>query len=153
MAALQGVHRSTKQALSAATALTMLQIVAPTNQRGKVLKISISFDGTNSANTPALVRICRQTGGTFTNSTVAPTKLNDPTGTGETLQFTSNNTATVEPTTTDILEEYLEPVFGGLVVIQWTPGQEPLIPGGTKLGVILNAPQAVNATVTVVVEE
>jgi hypothetical protein len=153
MAALQGSFRSGSTSLTGGTAQTVIQIVAPTNQRLKVLSWRIAFNGTNSANTPATVQIERQTGGTFTNTAVAPVKVNDPTGTGETLQASAKTAVTVEPTVGDILDEFFEPVFGGFIGWQYTPGQELLVPGGTLLGFKLNAAQSVNAEVTVYYEE
>jgi hypothetical protein len=153
VAALQGSFTVGPVALTGGTAQTLLQIVAPTNQRLKVLAYEISFDGTNSANTPATVKVERQTGGTFTNTTVAPKKTNDPTGTGETLQANSKTTCTVEPTDSDVLHIFSEPVFGGLLIFPMAPGQEDLVPGGTLLGVKVNAAQSVNCTVTVRYEE
>lgn len=153
MAALQGACVVSGLALSAATATTVLQLVAPTNQRLKILEYVFSFDGTNSANTPCLVSIERQTGGTFTNTAVAPSKINDPSGSLETLQGSYKTAMTVAPTSGNVLRTEYIPVFGGVIVWPQTPGQEDLIPGGTILGVKMTAPQAVNCTVTVRYEE
>ena len=153
MAALQGVFRSGSTSLTGGTAQTVIQLVAPTNQRLKITSWRVSFNGTNSANTPATVQIERQTGGTFTNTAVAPVKVNDPTGTGETLQASAKTAVTVEPTVGDILDEFFEPVFGGFIGWQYTPGQEVIVPGGTLLGFKVNAPQSVNVEATIYYEE
>jgi len=153
MAALIGSCYSGSTALTGGTAQTIMQLVAPTNQRLRVLRYEFSFDGTNSANTPAHVTIERQTGGTFTNSAVAPKKVNDPSGTGETLQASYKTAQTGAPTDGDILHDFTCPVFGGLVINPQSPGQEDLVPGGTILGVKVNAPQSVNVYLTIVYEE
>jgi hypothetical protein len=114
---------------------TVMQLVAPTNQRLRITAIEVSFDGTNSANAPAQVTLERQTGGTFSNSLVQPKKTNDPSGTGETLQANTKNGQTVAPTSGDTLRNFHVPVFGGLLVYPFAPGQEPMVPGGTTVGV------------------
>ena len=151
MAGLYGSFQTGATSLS--SAVTVLQIVAPTNQRLRVIAYEISFDGTNSANVPANVIIERQTGGTFTNSAVAPKKVNDPSGTGETLQAVGKTVQTVAPTDGDILHNLTVPVFGGLFVYPLPPGQEDMIPGGTILGIKVSAGATVNCYVTVRYEE
>ena len=152
MAGILGAMRSGSVALVGGTAQTVLQMVAPTNQRLKLIGWDLSFDGTNSANNPCVVQVCRQTGGTFTN-TNAPVKMQDATGTGETLQASFKTACTVEPTVGDILEEITIPVFGGTAFIPFTPSQEIHVLGGTLLGFKLNAQQNVNARVTAKYEE
>jgi hypothetical protein len=153
MAGLYGSFTTGAVALNSGTAQTVLQITAPTNQRLRITEYEFSFDGTNSANTPASIKIERQTGGTFTNNSVAPVKINDPSNVGETLQATSNNTVTVEPTEGDKLRYISVPVFGGTVILPQPPGQEDYVMGGTKLGIKISAAQAVNVYVTVRYEE
>lgn len=153
MARLNGSCLVAPVSLSAATALTIFQMNAPTNQRCVVYSFRLSFDGTNSANTPATIRIMRQTGGTFTNTTVAPKKVNDPSGTGETLQLNYKTVTTVEPTYADVLEEFTEPVFGGLLSQSYAPNQEIHLYGGSNLGFVVTAAQTVNCGLTVLYEE
>lgn len=126
------------------TTSTVIQLVAPTNQRLRVLEYTISFDGTNSASTPAVISIERQTSGTFTNTSVAPKKVNDPSGSLETLQASSKNTMTVAPTSGDVLRTFTIPVFGGLLVYPLPPGQEDMISGGTILGIKVTTTSTVN---------
>jgi hypothetical protein len=127
-----------------ANTLTVMQLVAPTNQRLRVLAYELSFDGTNSANAPATILIERQTGGTFTNSSVAPKKVNDPSGTLETLQAVTKNTQTAAPVSADTLHQFSLPVFGGSLFYPLPPGQEDMIPGGTILGVKVTTTAQVN---------
>ena len=152
MAGIYGTVVSGATALTGGAAQTVLQVIAPTNQRVRILQTEIQFDGTNSANTPALVQFNRQTGGTFTTSVTAK-KTSESSATGETLQTAGKTAQTVAPTDGDILFDRYVPVFGGLVVIPETPGQEMMIQGGTILGIKVNAPQGVNCKITVKFEE
>ena len=127
-----------------ANTLTVMQLVAPTNQRLRILGYEVSFDGTNSANAPAVVVVERQTGGTFTNSSVAPKKVNEPGGVSETLQANTKNTATVAPTSGDTLHQFNLPVFGGTLVYPLPPGQEDMVPGGGIIGVKVTTTAQVN---------
>lgn len=127
-----------------ANTLTVMQIAAPTNQRLRITALEMSFDGTNSANTPAAVSLERQTGGTFTNTAVLPKKTNDPSGTGETIQASTKNTQSVAPTSGDVMRQFYVPVFGGLVIYPFAPGQEVMVPGGTILGVKVTTTALVN---------
>lgn len=127
-----------------ANTMTVMQLVAPTNQRLRVTALEISFDGTNSANAPAAVTLERQTSGTFTNTSVLPKKTNDPNGVGETIQANSRNTQVAAPTSGDVMRNWFVPVFGGLVIYPFAPGQEVMVPGGSTLGVKVTATAAVN---------
>jgi hypothetical protein len=147
-------------ALVAATAQTVLQIIAPTNQRIRITEYEFSFDGTNSANTPCQVRVMRQTGGTFSTTLTTGAagaagiaKLNDLYSVAETIQTSAKTASSAEPTYGEVVRWFTIPVFGGTVVIPCPPGQEDYVPGGSKLGIVLTAPQAVNAYTTVRAEE
>lgn len=152
MAGIIGSVTSGAVALTGGAAQTVLQLIAPANQRLRVQQIEIEFDGTNSANTPASVQVLRQTGGTFTTSLTAK-KVSESTATGETLQGSGKTAQTVAPTDGDILFDRYVPVFGGLVIVPETPGQELMVQGGTILGIKINAPQGVNAKATIKYEE
>jgi hypothetical protein len=148
-------------ALVAATAQTVLQITASSNQRVRVTEYEFSFDGTNSANTPCQVRVMRQTtAGTFSTTLATGAvgaagiaKLNDLYSVAETIQTAAKTASTAEPTYGEVLRWITIPVFGGTVVIPCPPGQEDYIPGGSRLGVVLTAPQSVNAYTTARCEE
>ena len=155
MARLTGNCSINATALVAATAQTMIQMVAPTNQRGAVNGVKVSFDGTNSANTPATVKVARNTtAGTASNTAVAPIKRNEPNGVSETLQFTYQTVFTVEPTLGVIVDTFLLAVFGGTFAQAYAPySSEIMIPGGTRLGFQVTAAQVVNTSVSVDYEE
>jgi hypothetical protein len=144
MAGVKGSVGSGEVSLTAATAKTVLQLVAASNHRVKVTGLSIFFKGTSSTDTPAKVRVCKQTT-TGTMSAATPVKRGDF---GETLQTTAQHTATAEPTITDVYEMLEIHPQTGLKVF-YPLGEELVIPGGGRLGVEITAAQgqtvAVNA--------
>jgi hypothetical protein len=130
---------------------TLVQLVAPTNQRVKVKEISISFDGTSNTATPIYVEVVRQTSaGTLTNTTTL--RKVDP-DLGETIQTACKDTATVEPTDSgDVpMAELVHPQTGFLWQAPY--GGELIIGGGGRLGVRVTAGASVNANVRLVCEE
>jgi hypothetical protein len=147
-------------ALTGGAAQTVVQIAAPTNQRVRITEYEMSFDGTNSANTPGQIRVMRQTGGTFSTTLTTGAagaagiaKLNDLYSVAETIQTVAKTAASVEPTYGEVVRWITFPVFGGTVVVPCPPGQEDYIPGGSKLGITVTAPQSVNVYTTVRFEE
>lgn len=128
-------------ALSAATAKTILQVVAASNHRVKVLGWGVYFDGVSPTEAPVVVDLQRQTSaGTMTSLT--PTKNND--SDDETLQTTAQHTATSEPSSGDSLKKIeVHPQTG----YEWIApfGQEVIIKGGGRLGIKCTAPAACNA--------
>lgn len=149
MAGVLGRLPSNEVALVAATAKTVLQIVAAANHRTKVNGIRVHGKGIVSTDTPIKVRVVRQTtAGTMSAAT--PVKNN--TADDETLQTTGQKNATVEPTITDVLEEFeVHPQTGQIIFYPF--GQEIIVPGGTRLGVELTAAQAQTVTVGIDFEE
>lgn len=129
--------------LVANTAKTILQLVAPTNQRLDLRSVAVAFDGVSTTSEPVTVEILRQTtAGTMS----AATPVKDSAG-SEAVQATALKTATVEPTAGDILRRYeihpqdgLERVFDK---------REIEIPGGTRIAIRCTVPSggaAINAT-------
>jgi hypothetical protein len=136
-------------ALVAATAKTILQLVAPANQRLLLVGLGISFDGTTSTDEPVTVELVKQSDA-GTSSAATPVRDGDPGS--ETIQTTARKNATAEPTSTDVLRRYqIHPQGGGHERV-FDADAIP-IPGGTRLGLRCTAPQAVNATAFMVSEE
>lgn len=135
-------------ALVAATAKTILQAVAPTNQRGALKSFSVAFDGTSAAAEPVQVDLLRQTtAGTMT----AATPVKEGVG-SETIQFTAQKNASVEPGSGDVLRRYeVHPQAGR--EIRFGIDDEILIPGGTRLGIRCTAPANVNVAGHMSIEE
>ena len=126
-------------ALSAATAKTVLQITAPSNQRLRVRRYSVAFDGVSATAEPVQVRVLRQTS-TGTMTSLTPVKLSAG---SESVNTTAAHTATAEPTASDVLDAFeCHPQSGFDVVL---PMDMPLeVPGGTRLGIEVTAPATVN---------
>lgn len=149
MAAFQGQASTAEVALTAATAKTVLQLVAAANHRVKILGWSASFDGISPTAEPVQVRMLRQTtAGTMTALT--PTKRDD--SIADTLLTTAQHTATVEPTAGDLLEGLeVHPQSGYQIMYPF--GTEPIIGGGDRVGWELTAPANVNVRMTAIFEE
>lgn len=150
MASLICVATIAEQALGAATAETVLQIVAPTNQRVKVLGWGVFFDGTSVTAEPVQVILTRQTGA-GTSSANTPVRLDG--SLSETIQTTARDTFTAEPTsddaTIDVVEVHPQQGYEKLYPL----GQEPIIDGGGRLGIKCTAPAAVNCRAKIIFEE
>lgn len=144
MAGLIGRVSTPQIALVAATAKTVLQIIAAANHRVKVQRVSVSFEGTSPTDAPVQVDIYRQTtGGTMTST--SPVKDND--ADDETLQTTAARNASAEPTATDLLESKLCHPQSRIDFGPFT------IPGGGRLGVKITAPNVVDCIASAVFEE
>ena len=141
MAALQARLTLASTALTAATAKTVMQLTAPTNQRLKIQAISIFFDGTSTTGQPVQYRVLRQT--TAGTMTTQPPVLIEPELT-ETIQATGQVNATVEPTAGAVLEVGAVHPQTGLTIF-YPFGQEIIVGGGGRVGIELNAPAGVNA--------
>lgn len=129
---------------------TLAQLIAASNHRVKVERVRISFKGTSGAEAPVLVQLAVQTtAGTMSSLTLAKRNASDD----ETLQTTAQHTATVEPTTTTVLASQLVHPQGNYDFV-FPPGRELFIPGGTRLGVLVNTPtQAGTANVSAELDE
>jgi hypothetical protein len=135
--------------LSAATAKTVLQIVAASNHRVALKGFSISFDGVSSSNEPVQIEVLRQTSA----GTASAASLNADEGTpAETIQTTGRTNCTAEPTAGAVLRRYeCHPQAG--YERSYAQDEEILIPGGGRLGIRLTAPNNVNCTGFIAVEE
>jgi hypothetical protein len=149
MAAFIGKAQTAEIALSAATAKTILQLVAASNHRAKLLSWGVFFDGTSATAEPVQVRLLRQTSA-GTMSALTPVKNDD--SLAETLQTTAQHTATAEPTAGDVLEAIEVHPQGGYEKI-YPLGQEPVIGGGDRIGIECTAPASVNVRASVTFEE
>jgi hypothetical protein len=150
MAAIQVRTATGSVALTASTAKTALQIVAPSNQRLKLTNFSVSFDGTTNTATPVQVRVLRQTtAGTMSAATVVLVEKE----LSETIQSSAQYNATAEPTAGDVLRQFTVPAFMGQYEVFYPYGQEILIQGGGRLGFECNAPANVNVRIDAQWEE
>jgi hypothetical protein len=139
----------TAEIASGTAAKTLLQIVAPANQRLAVKGYAVSFDGIAGDAEPVVVDVLRQTtAGTM--SALTPAK-DDGLGT-ETIQSTAQHTATAEPTAGSILRsDNIHPQTG--VEFRFAFDEELLVPGGGRLGLRVTAAANVNAFARFLYEE
>lgn len=149
MAAFQGFAQTAEIALTAATARTVIQLVAATNHRVKLLGWGVFFDGVSTTAEPVQVRLLRQTtAGTM--SSLTPVKMDD--SLAESLLTTAQHTATAEPTAGDVLDVLeVHPQQG--YEIMYPLGQEPIIGGSDRLGIECTAPAGVNVRAKMRFEE
>jgi hypothetical protein len=149
MAGIRVAATTAEVALTAATARTVLQVVAAANHRVLVEQISVSFDGISPTAEPVIVELLRQTtAGTM--SALTPVKLSD--AGSETIQTTAQHSATAEPTAGDVLWRVeIHPQTG--IEKLFPLGQEMIVAGGGRLGVRCTAPAAVNVVAGLVVNE
>jgi hypothetical protein len=100
MAGKCGIALQKSIALGVATAKTVIQLVAAANHPIDLTEISVGFDATDSTFEAVEVELVRQTtAGTATALTIV--KAND--SDADTFDTTAQHSATVEPTTTDVL--------------------------------------------------
>jgi len=152
MAGVRGIAaKATDEDLAAATAETVLQLVAAANHRVLVVEWGISFDGTVNTNEPVTVELLLQTNA-GTSSSLTVQKMNE--GDNETLQTTALQDFAAEPTgTTIVAPPVLVHPQGGYT---WQAGGFVLpipIIGGSRLGMRCTAPDAVNCRPYMIFEE
>lgn len=148
MSGIVCIAQTTEIALTAATAKTVIQVVAAANHKVKLLRWGVFFDGTSATAEPVQVRLLRQsTAGTM--SSLTPTKQ---TTDSETVQTTAQHTATAEPTAGDVLDICeVHPQSGYEVVL--TPDNYIWVAGSGRVGIECTAPAGVNVRAKIVFEE
>lgn len=138
-------------ALSAGVAKTVLQLAttAGTNlPRALAKKLILSFDGVATTNTPVLVEIAYQTSA-GTGTSVTPVKIGDY---ADTVLSAGFYNFSAEPTKGGVIEKFRIHPQGGVFEIAPLQLEIP-VPANSRLGIILTAAQAVNATATLWADE
>jgi len=158
MAALQGYIDIPSTSLTGGSGLTCLEIVAPTNQRVKVLAYGFYFDGTNNSAVPVQALIARPAAaGTYTG--ILPNPVEGEVTEAFQATYNYKNTGT-EPTYTapssgqsgNILKTFtVHPQLGYEYLAPL--GQEDIVKGGTNWAVQFTAAAGVNVRGYVKVEE
>lgn len=148
MAGIIGIAQTAEVALVAATAKTVIQLVAPANHRVKILGWGVFFDGVNTAAEPVQVAVVRQsTAGTMTS--LSPVQVQPV---SETIQTLAWHTATAEPTAGDTIDAVeCHPQQG--YEVKFPMGQEVIVAGSGRLGITCTAPAAVNVRAKFIFEE
>jgi hypothetical protein len=132
-------------ALAAATAKTVLQVAAPTNQRLELVRWGVFFDGVTSTAVPVLVELLRQTtAGTSTSATPVAQVAGS-----ETVQSTAGYNFSAEPTAGNILDiAKVHPQSGYEVLLPLNQQME--VPGGGRLGIRITAAAIVNCRAKII---
>lgn len=146
---------TTATALVAATAKTLVNIIAGANQVPVITEMSIGFDGVTASAVPVLVDVgysTQATAGTA-GSSPTPTLIRGKGAAGSTAGVDYS----AEPTALTAFKHWLVTPNGGLLVIQSPLGREAQgdPSGGTNKAVFLrgNAPANVNARAYMEFEE
>jgi hypothetical protein len=100
MADLRFSAQISEQALSSDTTETLIQLAAPANQRVKILRWGVFFDGTQPRNEPVQIRLLRQTS-SGTADALSLVLLDD--SLSETPQTSARSNFTAEPSSGDVL--------------------------------------------------
>jgi len=131
------------------SAKTLLQIVAPANQRQKLKEWGMFCKGVTPTDSPIKVRLLRQTtAGTMSALTL--TKRN--TSGGETIQSTAQYSASVEPTAGDVIATVeVHPQLGYHDKLSF--GDEIINPGGGRIGIEVTAGVSISVVPFIVAEE
>lgn len=148
MSAFSGVAEKSGIA-SGVAAKTLLQILAAANHRLRIKEVGVCFHGIVNTEAPVLVQLVRQsTAGTMS----ALTPVKEDSSLAETLTTTAQHTATAEPTNTDVLRSWAVHPQSGLVY-QAVPGDEPIVPGAGRVGLVVTAGVSINVDAYIKFEE
>lgn len=137
-------------ALGVATKKTVVMIIMPTNQRGKLIGWGVSFDGVTAAAEPVTCELFRPTSA-GTGTSLTPAKFDDDQA--EAIQSTAKHTCTVEPTYGDIIESKLVHPQGGRYDRYFPEDIRPHMKGASRMGIACTAPAAVNVCAYLIYEE
>lgn len=131
-------------ALAAATAKTVLSVIAPAQFGVDLLKYRIGLDGVTASAIPVVVELVTwTTDGTGTGGTV-----NQVYGRSITAGFTTKYNYTVEPTTATLIDRFTLTPNGGLVIYDFPAGTTPDTAVSNLIGIRCTAPAVVNVNAT-----
>lgn len=140
-------------ALTAATAKTVVNVIAGANSLFRITEMSVSFDGATATGVPAIVDLfyCTQAGAGTPGTTPSPTQIR---GATRTVQATGGLAYSAEPTVITALKSWFVPVFNGTFVLQFPLGREPeQIVTLDAYGLRITAPAVVNVIAYLEIEE
>lgn len=134
-------------ALSAATAKTVLFVVAPAQFGVDLKKWRVAFDGVTASAVPALVEVCALSAATNSTAGTGNTSATVLQGYGRavTAGFTAGYNCTSEPTVLTVIDSILVTPNGGVVVYDYPLGDTPDNDVSKGFAIRLTAPAAVNA--------
>lgn len=141
---------ATEPGIATGTALkTLIQLAAAANHAIKINEVAIGFHGVDNVQEPILVQLVRQTtAGTMTSLTL----FKNDDSVADSLDTSAQHTATVEPTTTDILRSWTVHPQTGLAFM-FPEDTRPLVGAGDRVGLIVTSANDIAADPTLVFEE
>jgi len=141
MAGLRFGYAGAAESVTASAVETLLQIVAATNTRVRVERLSIAGKSVTAANVPVLWELILQTSA-GTSSAATLSKLDEDAS--ETLQTTARDLVTAEPTDGGVVlwSKLISPLSTYDLV--FPPMRELYLIGGSRLGLRINAPTDTN---------
>ena len=147
------VANITPVALVASTRRTLLQILAGT-QPLRIKEIGISFSGTDASLAPIQADLVRQTSGGSASVTAGVPVEQMEIGQASLASIRAGFSST-EPTTTDYLRTWYVTPAGGLFVMQFPLGDEPVVgpTGRLALTVLPGSATTPNAAAYIVFDE
>lgn len=131
-------------ALAAATAKTVLSVIAPAQFGVDLLKYRIGFDGVTASAIPVVVELVTWT----TDGTGTGGAVNQVYGRSITAGFTTKYNYTVEPTTATLIDRFTLTPNGGLVIYDFPAGTTPDTAVSNLIGIRCTAPAVVNVNAT-----
>lgn len=135
--------------LSAATAKSIIGVVAPSSFGVSVQGFQVSFNGVTASAVPALVELCRATfatNGPGTNST--STTVQQDRGRAITAGFTAAYSWTTEPTVLTVIETFLITPNAGSLLYDYPLEREPDCDVSNGFVLRVTAPATVSARAT-----
>lgn len=131
-------------ALVAATAKTVLSVIAPAQFGVDLRKYRLGFDGVTASAIPVVVELVTwTTDGTGTAGTVVQTS-----GRSITAGFTTKYNYSAEPTTPTLVDRFTLTPNGGTIVYDFPYGDSPDTAVSNLIGIRCTAPAAVNVNAT-----
>jgi hypothetical protein len=131
-------------ALSAATAKTVLSVIAPAQFGVDLTKFRIGFDGVTASAVPVVVELVSfTTDGTGTSGTVSQVY-----GRSITAGFTTKYNYTAEPTTATLIDRFTLTPNGGTIIYDFPLGTSPDTAVSNLIALRCTAPAAVNVNAT-----
>lgn len=142
------VATSSAVALSAATAKTVLAVLAPAQFGVDLLKFSIGFDGVTASAVPVLWELCSLTAATNstpgTGNTSESANIQQISGRSITTGFTAFSASTSEPTVLAAIRKNLLTPNGGLLIYDFPLGDSPDSAVSQGFALRCTAPATVN---------
>lgn len=140
-------------ALTANTARTVLNVIAPANKIVTVVAWKVDFDGTTAGAEPVLVELMRSTQTTTGTSTAVTPRRKRGQATTVGATAAKSYTPSNEPGALTLIEDYALDPYKGLFAIEYPLGREA--ESGIAEGMLLrlNAPATVNVRAFIEFEE